>query len=125
MSSLALDGTTAVHLTHRQKDVLACLLTGLSNRAIAAALVIDVRTVETHVASLFAKTGSRNRTQLTAWAFESGMREQLVRPTVQGPSPSSPVKDAGGTTVNQSRLPSPDPKLLDGTNRSLSAPSSP
>lgn len=94
MPSFAIDGITAVHLTHRQKDVLACLLTGSSNRAIAAALLIDVRTVESHLACLFAKTGSRNRTQLTAWAFESGMREHLLSPPAMQPH-SPPARRQG------------------------------
>ena len=124
MASFAVDGITTVHLTHRQKDVLACLLTGSSNRAIAAALLIDVRTVESHLACLFAKTGSRNRTQLAAWAFESGIREQLVLPPAVEP-PSSPATGQGKgrkKPPGQPRRPSPEPKLLDERTRSRSAP---
>lgn len=122
MASFAVDGITTVHLTHRQKDVLACLLTGSSNRAIAAALLIDVRTVESHLACLFAKTGSRNRTQLAAWAFESGIREQLVLPPAVEP-PSSPATGQGRKKPpGQPRRPSPEPKLLDERTRSRSAP---
>lgn len=124
MSSFAVDGITTVHLTHRQKDVLACLLTGSSNRAIAAALLIDVRTVESHLACLFAKTGSRNRTQLAAWAFESGLREQLVLPqATQPPSPpATERRKEGKKPPGQLRRPSPEPKLLDERTRSRSAP---
>ncbi|MCY4331098.1 MAG: LuxR C-terminal-related transcriptional regulator [Cyanobacteria bacterium MAG CAR1_bin_15] len=61
-----------VHLTQRQRDVLAHLRKGLSNRAIAEALAIDVRTVETHVAHLLTKTGRCNRTQLAIWALTTG-----------------------------------------------------
>ena len=61
-----------IHLTPRQQDVLAHLQKGLSNRAIAQALAIDVRTVESHVAHLLTKTGSRNRTQLAIWALTRG-----------------------------------------------------
>ncbi|MDE0647895.1 MAG: helix-turn-helix transcriptional regulator [Synechococcus sp. SB0665_bin_28] len=61
-----------LYLTPRQRDVLAHLQNGLSNRAIAQALAIDVRTVESHVAHLLTKTGSRNRTQLAVWALTTG-----------------------------------------------------
>ena len=44
--------------------VLAVLRSGASNREIAAALYLSVRTVESHISSLLAKTGCRNRTQL-------------------------------------------------------------
>ena len=52
-----------------ERRVLAQLLAGASNRAIAAALVLSPRTVESHVSSLLAKTGCRSRTQLLLWAL--------------------------------------------------------
>lgn len=74
MSCLPCGGSPdPVHLTPRQRDVLAHLRNGLSNRAIAQALAIDVRTVESHVAHLLTKTGSRNRTQLAIWALTTGV----------------------------------------------------
>jgi len=48
--------------------VLAILGRGLSNRAIAAELVLSCRTVEDHISHLLAKTGSANRCQLMLWA---------------------------------------------------------
>jgi DNA-binding NarL/FixJ family response regulator len=47
-----------------EQRVLAVLRSGASNRDIAAALYLSVRTVESHISSLLAKTGCRNRTQL-------------------------------------------------------------
>jgi DNA-binding NarL/FixJ family response regulator len=47
-----------------EQRVLAVLRSGASNREIAAALYLSVRTVESHISSLLAKTGCRNRTQL-------------------------------------------------------------
>lgn len=44
-------------LTERERDVLALMAEGLTNHAIAGRLVISVRTVETHVASIFLKLG--------------------------------------------------------------------
>jgi len=48
--------------------VLALLHHGASNREIATALYLSVRTVESHISSLLAKTGCRNRTQLALGA---------------------------------------------------------
>jgi DNA-binding NarL/FixJ family response regulator len=42
-------------LTGRELDVLSLMAEGLSNRAIATRLVLSLRTVETHVNSVFAK----------------------------------------------------------------------
>jgi DNA-binding NarL/FixJ family response regulator len=47
-----------------EQRVLAVLRSGASNREIAAALYLSVRTVESHISSLLAKTGCRSRTQL-------------------------------------------------------------
>ena len=49
--------------------VLQQLRRGLSNRGIAAALVLSVRTVESHISNLLSKSGCRNRTQLLLWAL--------------------------------------------------------
>ena len=49
--------------------VLEQLQRGLSNRGIAAALVLSVRTVESHISNLLSKSGCSNRTQLLLWAL--------------------------------------------------------
>ncbi|MCW2566652.1 MAG: two component transcriptional regulator, LuxR family, partial [Mycobacterium sp.] len=44
-------------LTPRERDVLATMARGLSNAAIASALVITQRAVEKHVNAIFARLG--------------------------------------------------------------------
>ena len=60
---------TASTPTGAERRVLQRLLQGLSNRAIAAELLLSPRTVESHISRLLAKTGCHNRTQLLLWAM--------------------------------------------------------
>ncbi len=52
--------------TPREREVLALLLDGCSNRTIAATLAISVRTVETHLSSMFEKAAVESRAGLVA-----------------------------------------------------------
>ena len=56
-------------VTPTEDRILGLLTCGLSNKAIAAALVVSPRTVESHVSHLLAKTGCSNRSQLMLWAL--------------------------------------------------------
>jgi non-specific serine/threonine protein kinase len=57
-------------LTTREREVVALLARGASNREIAATLVIGERTVEMHVGHILAKLGLTSRTQVAVWAVE-------------------------------------------------------
>ena len=46
----------------------ALIARGLSNREIAAGMVISVRTAETHVQHIMVKLGFTARSQIAAWA---------------------------------------------------------
>lgn len=61
-------------LTAREEDVLATVARGLSNSEIAAELYITLSTVKTHLASLMAKLGARNRVEIAIWAHERSKR---------------------------------------------------
>ena len=60
-------------LTPRELDVLRLLVEGRSDREIAEALYIGTRTVQTHVANLFAKLGVNARAEAAAVAVRRGL----------------------------------------------------
>ena len=60
-------------LTQRETQVLRLLIEGNSNHEIAAALVLSPRTVERHIANVYAKLGARNRAGVTAYALRHGI----------------------------------------------------
>jgi DNA-binding CsgD family transcriptional regulator len=60
-------------LTKREQQVAELVAEGLSNKNIAARLVIGQRTAEGHVENILAKLGFTTRTQLAAWV--AGQRE--------------------------------------------------
>jgi DNA-binding NarL/FixJ family response regulator len=59
-------------LTDREEEVLLTLARGRTNAEIAADLHISLSTVKTHIASLMAKLGVRNRVEMAIWAHETG-----------------------------------------------------
>ena len=64
--------TTDAWLTASEQRVASLLLEGLSNRAIAAKLVISHRTVECHISRALLKTGCNNRLELALWMLTMG-----------------------------------------------------
>lgn len=59
-------------LTPREIEVAGLIAEGLSNKAVAAKLVIAQRTVEAHVEHILDKLGFSSRTQVAAWVVEMG-----------------------------------------------------
>jgi len=53
---------------------------GLTDRQIAAELIITARTAGAHVEHILDKLGLRNRAQITAWVVERGLRPPAGRP---------------------------------------------
>ena len=63
----------AVPLSDREQQVVRCLASGRTNREIAADLFISLSTVKGHLGSIQAKLGVRNRVEIVAWAWSSGL----------------------------------------------------
>jgi DNA-binding NarL/FixJ family response regulator len=58
-------------LTEREEQVLVAVARGLTNHEVAAELYISLSTVKTHLGSLMAKLGVRNRVELALWAYQT------------------------------------------------------
>ncbi|MEV5325089.1 response regulator [Nonomuraea fastidiosa] len=60
-------------LTERELDVVRLVARGKTNKEVAAELFVSLSTVKTHLGSIQAKLGVRNRVGIAAWAWESGV----------------------------------------------------
>ena len=60
-------------LTQRESEILAYMVSGLSNRGIATKLVIGDETVKSHLRSIYRKLGVSDRTGAVATALREGI----------------------------------------------------
>lgn len=61
----------SLELTRRERDVAELVAQGLSNKQIAAKLVVSQRTAESHILNILNKLGFNSRTQIATWATNS------------------------------------------------------
>ncbi|WP_157068427.1 response regulator transcription factor [Alicyclobacillus sendaiensis] len=76
-------GRVDVRLSPREAEVLVLLAKGYTNREIADALHISVKTVETHRQHIARRLGTTSRAALIRYAYESGL--------VDPPLPGGPI----------------------------------
>ncbi|MBR0096678.1 MAG: response regulator transcription factor [Synergistaceae bacterium] len=74
-------------LSTREREVLLLAAQGLSRKEVARRLFISERTVQTHLASIYDKLGSKNKTEALLLALKYGvvtLDELLDSPNVEG-----------------------------------------
>jgi DNA-binding NarL/FixJ family response regulator len=65
--------STTEALTERELDVVRAAARGLTNTEIGTELYLSLSTVKTHLAAVQAKVGARNRVEVAAWAWRTGL----------------------------------------------------
>jgi two-component system, NarL family, nitrate/nitrite response regulator NarL len=81
--------------TRREMDVMAAIVTGCSNKEIAAKLTISQQTVKHHLSSIFYKTGLSSRLELALFLREN----KVVSPAAAHSANSSVVSTRGSLTI--------------------------
>ena len=72
--ALAAGGASAAgRLTTRETEIAVLVGEGMTNREIAARLVISERTVDNHVHNILDALDMRHRSQIAAWCAERGL----------------------------------------------------
>lgn len=59
-------------LTEREREVLALLAQGMTNKDIAQSLFLSVRTIEAHLRNIYGKLDVASRTEAVLWAVHHG-----------------------------------------------------
>jgi len=91
-------------LTAREVEVLRLLARGLSNKQIAARLVISPKTAGTHVEHIYAKTGASNRATASLFAMQNGLLpEEMFAAIAAASADGRPGVAAGARAVSPPR----------------------
>lgn len=70
---------TAGAISRREREVVALIARGLTNRQIARELTIAERTADTHVSNILNKLGLTSRAQIATWAVTNGLTTVEIR----------------------------------------------
>jgi CRP-like cAMP-binding protein len=90
------DGSRPSPLSPREQEVAVLIAQGLTNREIAAGLVVTERTAATHIEHILNKLGLRSRAQVAVWAAEQGLLDRPNGPGgPNGPNGPPPPPPAG------------------------------
>jgi two-component system nitrate/nitrite response regulator NarL len=68
-------GVRLASLSFREREILALLVEGFSNKVIARDLAISHETVKVHMKALLRKLKAQNRTQAAIWGLQNGTKE--------------------------------------------------
>jgi DNA-binding NarL/FixJ family response regulator len=72
-ASAAAAPVLAEPLTQRELDVVRLVARGRTNEELAAELYVTQATIKSHLGSIQRKLAARNRVEIAAWAWESGL----------------------------------------------------
>lgn len=76
LSSAQADKAKFGGLTARERNVAVLIAKGMTNREIAKAMDVQVKTVETYVTRILTKLDFDSRVQIAVWVLETGLQEQ-------------------------------------------------
>ena len=85
MSDASTRPTAAVKLTPRERDVVAAILDGATDKDVSARIGVTEQTVKNHLSRIFKKLGVANRLELALYAVHhrlfSGTRHPRASPS--------------------------------------------
>lgn len=106
-------------LSTRETEVVALLARGRTNKDIADALFLSVRTVEAHLRSVYAKLAVRSRTEAALWAVRAlGPLESTLGPAESTLGPAESVIPPSANPALPPRRSPPAAPYGDGHDRS-------
>lgn len=92
-------------LSDRELEVLHCLVSGATNKDIAADLTISENTVKVHLRNIYAKLGVSSRTEAATEAIQQGI---VTIPGAAEPAELAPVLELSATPDG---VPEPEPAI--------------